>query len=208
MDPRRKKALTVTLIAVAGISLATNLVLLGRLHRTSRQAAKWEKAHERLTHRYLLLKKQNDSRVHSQIEKQESFIQTTNKFQPADVPGHSKQSSKLAAEPQNPLVEGSERNYDFYREDIQDMLADALEAEFPELQLNETELIELTDAVISIRESMQTMRALERTGENVEAFKEIRERRDQAILDFERITGMDALEFMIRAPAEGGIDRE
>ena len=208
MDPRKKKALTVTLIAVAVIYLATNLVLLGRLHRTSRQAAKWEKAHERLTHRYLLLKKQNDSRVHSQIEKQESFIQTTNKFQPADVPGHSKQSSKLAAEPQNPLVEGSERNYDFYREDIQDMLADALEAEFPELQLNETELIELTDAVISIRESMQNMRAMERTGENVEAFKEIRERRDQAMLDFERITGMDALEFMLRAPAEGGIDRE
>ena len=208
MDPRKKKALTVTLIAVAVISLATNLVLLGRLHRTSRQAAKWEKAHERLTHRYLPLKKQNDSRVHSQIDKQESFIQTTNKFQPADVPGHSKQSSKLAAESQTPLVEGSERNNDFYREDIQDMLAEALEAEFPELVLNETELIELTDAVISIRQSMQTLRAMERTGENVEAFKETRERRDQAILDFERITGMDALEFMIRAPAEGGIDRD
>ena len=73
---------------------------------------------------------------------------------------------------------------------------------------SETELVELTDAVITIRESMQTMRAMERTGENVEVLKETRDRRDQAILDFERITGMNALEFMLRAPAEGGIDRD
>jgi len=208
MDPRKIKALTVTLVAVAIISLATNLILLGLLHRTNRQAAKWEKAHERLTLRYLLLEKQKDSQVRFQVEKQESFSQTTQKLQPADEPRHSRKSSKFPVEPQNSLVEGSERNNDFYREDIQDMLADALEAEFPELQLNETELIELTDAVISIRESMQTMRALERTGENVEAFNETRERRDQAMFDFERITGMNALEFMLRAPTEGGIDRD
>ena len=208
MDPIKTKALTVTLIAVAVISLATNLILIGRLHRTSRQAAKWEKAHEGLTLRYLLLEKQKDRQVRFQVEKQESFSQTTNKLQPEDVPGHSKQSSKFPAEPQNYLAEESERNNDFYREEIQGMLAEALEAEFPELELNETEMIELTDAVISIRESMQTMRALERTGENVEAFNETRERRDQAMLDFERITGMNALEFMIRAPAEGGIDRD
>jgi hypothetical protein len=208
MDPHKTKAFTVTLVAVAIISLATNLILLGRLHRTSRQAAKWEKAHERLTHRYLLLEKQKDSQVRFQVKKQESFSQTTNELQPADEPRHSKKSSKFPVKPQSSLVEGSERNNDFYREDIQDMLAQALETEFPELKLNETELIELTDAVISIRESMHTMRAMERTGDNAEAFEEIRERRDQAMLDFERITGMNALEFMLRAPTEGGIDRE
>ena len=208
MDPRKTKALTVTFVAVAVISLAMNLILLGQVHRTGRQAAKWEKAHEQLAHRYLLLEKQKDSQIRSQVEKQEFFRQTTNKLQPADVPGHSKQSSKFTAEPQKSPVEKSERNNVFYREDIQDMLAEALEAEFPELELNETEFVELTDAVISIRESMQTMRTMERTGENVEAFKETRERRDQAMLDFERITGINALEFMLRAPAEGGIDRD
>jgi len=208
MNPRKKKALNATFIAVAVISLTTNLILLGQVRRASRQAAKWEKAHEQLTHQYLLLKNQKDSQVRSQVEKQESFSQTINKMKPADVPRHSKQSSKFAAEPQNSLVEASERNNDFYREEIQDMLTEALEAEFPELELNETELVELTDAVITIRESMQTMRAMERTGENVEALKETRDRRDQAILDFERITGMNALEFMLRAPAEGGIDRD
>ena len=208
MDPRKIKALTVTLISVAVISLATNLILFVQVRRTSLRAAKWEKAHEQLTHRYLLLKKQKDSQGRARVEKQESFSQPAKKLHAADVPGHSKQSSTFPAESQNFPIEETERNTDLYREDIQDMLAEALESEFPELELNETELIELIDAVISIRESMQTIRAMERTGENVEAFKETRERRDQAMLDFERITGMNALEFMLRAPAEGGIDRD
>lgn len=208
MDACKTKTFSLILIAVAIISLATNLFLLDQLHRTKRQAAKLEKVHERLAHRYLLLEKQRNSQKPSPVDKQESFGQKTIKLQPAKLPGHPKQSSKFTAEPQYPAVDGSERNNESFREEIQDMLADALEEEFPELELNETELAELTDTVISLRESMETMRSLERTGENIEEFENTRERRDQAMLDFERITGMNALDFMLRAPAEGGIDRE
>ena len=49
---------------------------------------------------------------------------------------------------------------------------------------------------------------MERSSENVEAIKELQERRDHAMWDFERITGMSAMEFMLRAPEEGGIDHE
>ena len=157
---------------------------------------------------YLILEKQKDSGSQSQVDKQKTSIKKTQKLKPADGAGRSKSSANLPMEQQKSSSDAPEQPDDFYREEIQDLLAEALETEFPDLELNEIELAELTDTVITIRDSMETIRMMERTAENVEVLEETRERRDQAMLDFERITGMNALEFMLRAPSEGGIDHD
>ena len=87
-------------------------------------------------------------------------------------------------------------------------MTEALATDFPELDLNEAEVQELTDVVISFRESMEDLRYTQRSSDTVETIHNLAERRDQAMQDFERITGMSVMEFMRRAPAQGGIDRE
>jgi competence protein ComGC len=59
MNPRKAKTLIAVLIVVVIISLTMKLILLGRLHRTTEQAEKWKKAHERLALKQLFLEKQH-----------------------------------------------------------------------------------------------------------------------------------------------------
>lgn len=207
MNPRKAKTLIAVLIVVVVISLTMNLILLGRLQRTTEQAEKWKKAHERLALRQFLLEKQKESQKLSQSEKPQSSGKTNHTLQSASVFELPKRSIQSRAESQEYLEEDAEENNNFFREEIRDMLTEALKEEFPELDLNEAEIEELTNVVITIRQSMESMRNMERSSENVETIKELQERRDQAMWDFERITGMSAMEFMLRAPEEGGIDR-
>jgi len=208
MNPRKAKTLIAVLIVVVVISLTMNLILLGRLHRTTEQAKKWEKAHERLALRQFLLEKQKESQKLSQAEKQQAPGKTNHMLQSTNVFEFPKRSTQSRAKSREYLEEDVEENNDFFREEIRDMLTEALKEDFPELDLNEAEIAELTDVVITIRQSMESIRYMERSSKNVETIKELQERRDQAMWDFERITGMSAMEFMLRAPEEGGIDRE
>jgi hypothetical protein len=89
--------------------------------------------------------------------------------------------------------------------EISDIMASSIQEGFPELELSKAELIELGEIVMEIRESIQGLRRLERIDENLESFKELEARRNQALLDFERITGMSLLEFLRRVPSKGGI---
>ena len=89
--------------------------------------------------------------------------------------------------------------------EISDMMAASIREGFPELDLSESELIELGEIVMEIRESIRGLRQLDRNEGNLELFKEFEARRSQALLDFERITGMSILEFLRRTPSKGGI---
>jgi len=203
MDPRRTRALIAILTVVAIASLAMNFLLVLRLHQSGEKTKKWKKAHQQL-----LLQTQKENRVLYRAEKHRSAGQTTRTSQPEHVTELPQRSSQTTAESTTHLNNVAIENGDVYRQDIKYMLAEALDEEFPELDLNETEIEDLTDAVITIRESMEDLRYVERSGENVEVIRELEEQRDQAMLDFERITGMSAMEFMRRAPAEGGIDKD
>lgn len=185
-----------------------NLILIGRLHRTNQKAEKWKTAHEQLAHRQLRLEKQKESQRLSQTEKQQFSGKTNHALQSTNVFELPKRATQAHAESQEYLEEDTEENQDFFRKEIRDMLTEALKEEFPNLDLNEAEIEDLTDAVVTIRESMEGMRYTERSSENVKIIKELQERRDQAMWDFERITGMNAMAFMLRAPGEGGIDSE
>jgi hypothetical protein len=197
------KALIAILTVVAIASLAVNFLLIYRLHQTGETAKKWKKAHQQL-----FLQTQKENQELYRAEKQRSASQTTRTSQPENIASLPQRPSQSTAESSTHLNHAAIEKADVYRQEIKFMLTEALDEEFPDLDLKETEIEDLTDAVITIRDSMQNLRSVERSGENVELINELQEQRDQAMLDFERITGKSALEFMRRAPAEGGIDKE
>jgi len=65
-----------------------------------------------------------------------------------------------------------------------------------------------TSSVISIRVSMQGLRYIERSSENAESYNQLQDQLDAATDDFEQITGMSLAQFMLRAPADGGLDND
>jgi hypothetical protein len=105
-------------------------------------------------------------------------------------------------------LETSAMHQEAYRQELDVLLAEALAADFPELELKQDELQELSEAVIRFRESTKDLRLIQRSSNNAETLNNLMEQRDQAMLDFERISGMSIIEFMRRAPAEDGIDRD
>jgi len=204
MIPPKTKSLLVVLIIVSIISVITNIVLVLKLHQAGEQAAKWDQIRTSLTSKISEL--ENSSDTHKQELQIQGRVHDT--MQPGK---RSKPSGQLTLSPtQIPgqLNEDLEYSADEYREDIQAMLSAAINNEFPDLNLNQAEIEELTDAVITIRESMEVLRSIVRSSDTVEAIKELQQQRDIAMLDFERITGVSIMEFMRHAPGEGGIDQD
>jgi hypothetical protein len=114
--------------------------------------------------------------------------------------------SQLLPKTKNPTsLPISQQNENMTKHEISDITATSIREGFPELDLSNAELIELGKIVMEIRESIQGLRQLERKDENLELFKELEAQRNQALLDFERITGMSLLEFLRRVPSKGGI---
>ena len=86
------------------------------------------------------------------------------------------------------------------------LLASAIESDFPELELTDAEIRQLSQAAAAIRQSLHGLRDAERAGGNIALIRQLEEQRDRALWDFERITGVSLGEFMRRAPSEGGLD--
>jgi hypothetical protein len=99
----------------------------------------------------------------------------------------------------------SQQNENTSRNEIFDIVAASLREEFPGLDLSEAEVVELSEIVMEIRESIQGLRRMERNDENMGLFRELEAQRDQALLDFERITGMSVVEFLRRTPGKGKV---
>ena len=89
-----------------------------------------------------------------------------------------------------------------------DLMTAFLAGDFPELELSESERIELFDLIWQVRESFEQTRSLDRSVYNADLLHQLELERDAAIEAFENIVGMSFQEFMLRTPAtEGGIDR-
>jgi hypothetical protein len=204
MTPPKAKPLLVVLIIVSIISVITNIVLVLKLHQAGEQAAKWNQIRASLKSKISELENRSDT--HENELKIQGRVPEA--MQPGKRSNRSGQlilsSTQLPSQPDKDL----ENSADAYREDIQDMLSAAINEEFPDLNLNQAEIEELTDVVITIRESMEDLRSMVRSSDTVEAIKELQQQRDLAMLDFERITGVSVMEFMLHAPGEGGIDRD
>ena len=90
--------------------------------------------------------------------------------------------------------------------DLVDVLSAALAEDFPDLKLTDADLLTLSEAILTIRESLQGLRSFDRSAATAREFEQLSESRDKAIAEFERITGMSLAEFMRRAAFSGGID--
>jgi hypothetical protein len=204
MIPPKTKPLLVVLIIVSVISVITNMVLVLKLHQAGKQAAKWNQIRASLTSKISELENRLDT--HKQEIKIQGRVHDARQAgKRSKPPGQlTLSSTQLPNQPDEDL----ENSTDAYREDIQAMLSAAIYDEFPDLNLNQAEIEELTDAVITIRESMEGLRSMVRSSDTVEAIKELQQQRDLAMLDFERITGVSVMEFMRHAPGEGGIDHD
>lgn len=107
------------------------------------------------------------------------------------------------AVPPDSLVFSSEEENDDFA-----MMDAALAEDFPELELSETERIELYEAIRQIRRSFAEARSLARSAENALEFQQLERDREAAIEQLERIVGISFNEFMLRAARQyGGVDR-
>ncbi len=92
--------------------------------------------------------------------------------------------------------------------DIHDMVREAIHHDFPELNLSESELLDLSGTIVLLRDALAKLRNTVRNAENFRTIQQLEDIRDNAIGDFEQITGMNLNEFLYRLPADGGIDNE
>jgi hypothetical protein len=205
MSPSPNKMLVAALTIVIFVSLTLNLVLLVRLRRTHLQVEKWKLAYDRLSDRNLLSETRPEKPKLPRSIPLKAVKPTTRE----DLP--ERPSAPLAAvqvEPELQPAEGDDPYGDLSHDDVREMLDEAIAEDFPDLELSDSEMDRLTDAVMSLRYSMQHLQTLARVPENAEARDEMAYLRDQALADFESIAGISAMEFMLHAPAEGGIDHD
>jgi len=92
--------------------------------------------------------------------------------------------------------------------EVYKLLADAIRSDFPEIDLADSELMDLSRSVLDIRNAIADLHGLERSAKNSAYRRQLEDQRDKALWDFEQITGMSFTEFMLRAPADGGIDND
>ena len=172
-NPNRAKILRAILILAAVVSLAATLILVGRLYRTGAGIENLRQANERAPHEIVQLEKQRKIQVSSQGEKREPLVEQVPKSPPAELPDPNKHYSKAPAGGTPHLEQGPDEDRRLNREEIQKMLTWTIDKEFPELNLSEADLWEMSGAVITINESMHRLRHLDRTAENAQGIKQI-----------------------------------
>ncbi len=91
---------------------------------------------------------------------------------------------------------------------IVDMVRETIRYDFPELDLAESDLLDLSETIFRLQQALASLRNTSRDAENVEHIRQLEDIRDNAMWDFERITGMLLHEFLYRLSTNGGIDNE
>ena len=180
------------------VSLAINVLLLSRPRQPDKQEEKWVKSNEQFTKEH-----QNTETLSEKESSQQALENKT----PIDSTARDTVSSEQKTVTQLQKEEATENN-EIFEESIQSLLIMGIKDDFPELNLSDSKLHELTGTVISIRESMQALRDLERTSENAESFNQLQDHLDEARNHFERITGMSLTTFMLHSHADGGLDND
>lgn len=190
----RSKLLIIALTSVAIISLSINIVLFVRLSRTRAEGEKWRAAHQRLADEVLQVERERENSALSPIVHSESLLHSN--------------SAAQSTEEGSPAPKSDGETDEICWEEVQEILASVIDEKFPELRVSDRELMELTENVRTIRESMQAMRDIERTSANAEAINGLHVQLNTALQVFEEITGTTAEEFMGRVRTRSGIDNE
>lgn len=94
------------------------------------------------------------------------------------------------------------------RDDVRALLAEELARSFPDLELSEAELDELTTAVVTMRAAQDELRALPFTGENAARIRALRSQVIAQADTFRRVTHMSTGDFIQAVSQSGGIDND
>jgi hypothetical protein len=79
----------------------------------------------------------------------------------------------------------------------------AIREKLPEASLSDEDIRELTETIRTFRESMQSLREVERTPENADTIRELMGRVEEHRRQFEKTTGMSMAEFVQRTTTGG-----
>jgi hypothetical protein len=79
----------------------------------------------------------------------------------------------------------------------------AVREKFPEVSLSDEDIRELTATIRTLRESMQSLREVERTPQNAVRIRELMGRIEEDRSQFEKTTGMSIAEFVQRTTTSG-----
>ena len=112
----------------------------------------------------------------------------------------------LSVKKQQPTENSLEPQKDSSKDTLYYLIATNIRNDFPELELSDEEIKELSQIILKLRESIQGFRDFDYVENNFTDFRQLENQRDDALWEFERITGMSVVEFLNRAPSEGGID--
>jgi len=194
IDIKKIRILTSIISLVVMVVLAIIVVRFSRVQETGFQPIKWEPSREQLIRKPPKVDKRPERKlVLPEARKKPSLPVSIN---------------TKAEQPPQPQEKDTLEEDELLRENITDMLAWAMEEDFPELNLSESEFRGLTETVMTIRATMQGLRGTEGNHEDAEAFIKKRDQMAQATTDFKRMTGMNLVEFLLRASTQGGIDND
>jgi len=79
----------------------------------------------------------------------------------------------------------------------------AIREKLPEASLSDEDIRELTETIRTFRESMQSLREVERTPENADRIRDLMGRVEEDRRQFEKTTGMSIAEFVQRTTTSG-----
>lgn len=208
MNPRFSKPLFMGSIVIAIAALIVSIFLFLALRHARQQSEVWKAAHEQTVREQLLLKQQLKELSTTMPHRGGASDPELPVVQQDQATTLAHAARQLLNAPLEQNLETSAMHQEVYPEALGDLFAEVLAADFPELELKQDELQELSEAVTRFRESTNDLRLIQRSSNNAETINNLMEQRDQAMLDFERISGMSIIEFMRRAPADNGIDRD
>jgi hypothetical protein len=186
------KVLFFILLFVAIVCLVINLLLVNPLSRTRTTTEDWKTTRDQLA----LKRQETESEPNNVIASAPLLGEPLPRPEPA-AQSRAKPSHETEVD-----AGGNETS----NEGLRWILASVINRNFPELRLSDDEILELAATVTTIRSSLLTERALERTITNAETIMEHRAQLSEALERFEEIAGMAPSEFMRLVDADGGID--
>lgn len=115
-------------------------------------------------------------------------------------------SARLTVSEQQTAKKGLTRDQGSGKETLFYLVAAGIRRDFPELKLSEEEVEELSRVILKLRKNIQGFRDFDHGKGYDTDIRQLEAQRDDALWEFEHITGMSFVEFLNRAPSEGGID--
>jgi len=140
----------------------------------------------------------------------ENVPSPSSRFSRIDPSYHSVESPRLPSSYERRILDFSlvREEPEFFWQEIQETLSSVIYDKIPEVRLSEGDLRGLTQNIRSLQDSMEGLRALDRTRENVVTIRNLRSQLDWNHQIFQETLGMSVVEFIQQVREKDGIDHD